>query len=89
MQSALSLDGLFAAALEGRPPAAASAWLQQHLNGALVSGAANCARVAADMYVAAEPHEQQVPYLSPNTYMTLFWIWIWNSPNKCVIGVED
>lgn len=60
LQSTLSLDGLFEAALEGRPPTVASAWLQRHLSGALMASGATCARIAADMYVAAEPHEQQV-----------------------------
>lgn len=64
LQSTLSLAGLFEAALSGQPPAVASAWLQRHLAGALMNGAATLSRVVAEQYIAAESHEQQVWYSS-------------------------
>ncbi|BDA43549.1 hypothetical protein COCOBI_04-5610 [Coccomyxa sp. Obi] len=72
LQSTLSLAGLFEAASSGQPPAVASAWLQRHLAGALMSGAATCSRVVAEQYVAAESHEQQAAQLAVHRFAVAF-----------------
>jgi hypothetical protein len=51
------------AAATGGSPVEASAQLQKHLDGALMQRAPTCARVVAELYAAADPHQQQVPLL--------------------------
>ena len=60
LSSTLSLDGLFAAAAAGRPPAMASAWVHRHLGGALMRSSAAMTRTLAEHYRAAQPQAQQV-----------------------------
>ena len=60
LSSLLSLEGLFAAAAAGKPPAAASAWLHAHLASSLMQRCPNCARAIAVQYQTASPDAQLV-----------------------------